>query len=224
MDVHVYRLNVPPHLLLMQAQKMYVDSNSSPLVLALQLAQAVGNGSIVDLMFSSNTASAAVQAMVREQADALMHTHIHRGKTHTERNMHTRTQTHHTHTNTHTHTHTYTYTGLRTQQPHLLGPGPGPPSPAPRQQCRQQQQTSQCAVLRGKSHSHCIAAAGGVCQSPFLLALLMCVVWLRVVCCLTLVWLRVVEVGRCCRNEKLRVEVGVRLGVSHLRFRSHTTL
>eukprot|EP00967_Tisochrysis_lutea_P097803 scaffold143827_cov22-Tisochrysis_lutea.AAC.1 len=47
----------------MQAQSMRVDHSSSPLVLALQLAQAVQSGAVVDVLFSNNTASVALQAM-----------------------------------------------------------------------------------------------------------------------------------------------------------------
>lgn len=61
--MHVYRLSIPAHLALLQAQSMRVEHSSSPLVLALQLAQAVQGGTVVDLAFSANTAGAALQAM-----------------------------------------------------------------------------------------------------------------------------------------------------------------
>lgn len=63
MDVHVYRLQIPPQLMLMHAQSMRVDLSISPLMLSIQLAQGISNGAIVDVAFGANTAGAAVQAM-----------------------------------------------------------------------------------------------------------------------------------------------------------------
>lgn len=67
-DVHVYRLAMPGHVLAMQGQSVRVDFSSSPLVLALQVAQGVAAGSVVNVMFGPGTAATALHALAQARA------------------------------------------------------------------------------------------------------------------------------------------------------------
>jgi hypothetical protein len=68
MDIHVYRVGVPPSLQHAQGVPIKIDPNGNPLVLAMQLAQTIAGGgqdgpSVVDVLFGAAAAKVALQTL-----------------------------------------------------------------------------------------------------------------------------------------------------------------